>query len=76
RIHTGGEIMPIYAVTVLAMGTVLVEAENEDEAGLMAMNEVDSGDLETMSGEIDCVIRPEELERYRRHGSLVLIDED
>ncbi|EPM9935956.1 hypothetical protein P3W55_13740 [Pseudomonas citronellolis] len=68
--------MPIYAVTVLAMGTVLVEAENEDEAGLMAMNEVDSGDLETMSGEIDCVIRPEELERYRRHGSLVLIDED
>lgn len=68
--------MPIYAVTVLAMGTVVVEAENEDEAGLMAMNEVDSGDLETMSGEIDCVIRPEELERYRRHGSLVLIDED
>ncbi|MFP6414743.1 hypothetical protein [Pseudomonas aeruginosa] len=68
--------MPIYAVTVLAMETVLAEAENEDEAGLMAMNEVDSGDLETMSGEIDCVIRPEELERYRRHGSLVLIDED
>ncbi|HCF1738661.1 TPA: hypothetical protein NH899_004503 [Pseudomonas aeruginosa] len=68
--------MPIYAVTVLAIGTVVVEAENEDEAGLMAMNEVDAGDLETMSGEIECVIRPEELERYRRHGNLVLIDED
>ncbi|KES23117.1 hypothetical protein [Pseudomonas sp. AAC] len=68
--------MPIYAVTVLAMGTVLVEAENEDEAGLMAMSEVDAGDLEVMSGEIDSVIQPEELERYKRHGNLVLIDED
>lgn len=67
--------MPIYAVTILAMGTVVVEAENEDEAGLMAMNEVDAGDLDTMSGEIDCVIPPEELERYKRHGHIVLIDD-
>lgn len=64
--------MPTYRVTLTATCEVVVTADTEDEAGLLAANETPTRLYSFESGEVGGEIKDEDLSRYLRHADYVI----
>ncbi len=64
--------MPAYSFTLTATCEVIVTANTEEEAGLLAANETPIREYSFESGECSGVIKAEDLSRYIRHADYVI----
>lgn len=60
--------MKTYTVTLLAQCTVVIEAESEDEAGMVAMNDTPLSKFQIETGQDIHELESIEVERHKRHA--------
>ncbi|SEP58290.1 hypothetical protein SAMN03159444_00124 [Pseudomonas sp. NFACC02] len=64
--------MPRYSFYLTAVCQVIVTADNEEQAGLLAANDTPISAYSFETGECEGVIAEDELERYARHADHVI----
>ena len=64
--------MPTYSFTLTAICEVIVTADTEEEAGLLAANETSIREYSFETGECNGVITDEDLSRYIRNADYVI----
>jgi hypothetical protein len=69
---TGATKMPTFTVTLTAQCVVVIDAESDDQAGMLAMSETPLSAFSIESGDQIHEIPPEEIERYKRNADYVV----